>query len=68
MQMMLFSANQRDVTLKAEIQNQGDLDLIQCINGDERRFLQIILNFMSNALKFTDKGGSITLSIKILDI
>ena len=37
------------------------------IFGDERRFLQILSNFLSNSLKFTNPGGSVTVKLKILD-
>ncbi|GEM_PF-2493257 len=40
-----------------------DKSIPKNIYGDELRFSQIIINFMSNALKFTEKG-SITLSAK----
>jgi len=32
------------------------------INGDKRAFNQILLNLLSNALKFTDRGGRVTVS------
>ena len=35
------------------------------ILGDERRYLQILLNFLSNSIKFTNEKGKILVNIKI---
>ena len=35
--------------------------------GDERRYLQILLNFVSNALKFSNEGGTITIRLKLIE-
>lgn len=35
-----------------------------CLWGDQHRILQVIINLVSNSLKFTPKGGSVTLRIK----
>lgn len=33
--------------------------------GDERRYLQIMLNFLTNAIKFSNKKGTIKVCVKI---
>ena len=33
--------------------------------GDEQRFAQVIANFLSNATKFTDENGKISLKVKV---
>ena len=38
------------------------------ICGDRRRYLQFLLNFISNSLKFTQEGGTIKVKIVILEI
>jgi len=35
------------------------------ILGDERRYLQILLNFLSNSIKFTREKGKILVNVKI---
>ena len=61
-------AAQRDITLTAVIDEQKHLGLVQSILGDEQRYQQILLNFLSNALKFSNKGGDVTVLIRVLDI
>jgi signal transduction histidine kinase len=65
--MLQFMASQNGIELKAVIDKRSHLNLIQSIIGDERRFLQMFLNFLSNALKFTDRGGCITIKVDVLD-
>ena len=35
------------------------------ILGDERRYLQILVNFLSNALKFSSKKSKICVQLKV---
>ena len=66
-QILNFSATERQVKLRAVVDQKHNLDLVNSIYGDKRRFVQTLLNFLSNALKFTDSDGVITVYLKVLD-
>ena len=46
---------------------ESDKAYLQLIYGDPHRYLQILLNFVSNAVKFTPEGGSITIQTVLKD-
>lgn len=53
------AARKKDLNLEG-LEVKTDL----CIRADDRRFTQILLNLMSNAIKFTPEGGSIGINVE----
>ncbi|HBG88368.1 MAG TPA: hybrid sensor histidine kinase/response regulator, partial [Marinilabiliaceae bacterium] len=54
-----FKANEKALEVNVDM----DKDIPQTITGDEGRLVQVLINLMGNAVKFTDKG-EVLLSIK----
>ena len=67
LQIILYSAHSRGLNLLVEIDNERNLDFFNEIYGDKRRYVQILLNFLSNAIKFTNDGGNIVISLRVVD-
>ncbi len=58
--LMSGHASQKGITLQQEIAP----DVPQYVSGDPTRLRQILLNFISNGIKFTDEG-SVTISLNV---
>lgn len=60
--LMRQEAEKADITLELSVARD-----IPIISSDRRKVEQIVFNFLSNALKFTPEGGTVTLSARVLD-
>ncbi len=60
---LLFEAQAVERKINLSFAKEGDIDLILC--GDYQRFKQVIINILSNALKFTESNGSVSYFSKI---
>ncbi|KIZ41849.1 MULTISPECIES: ATP-binding protein [Rhodopseudomonas] len=58
--LLALKARENDI----ELVTRAPEDLPQ-INGDPRAFRQIVLNLVSNAIKFTERGGTVTVSAAV---
>lgn len=66
-QIISYQATANNIELEAEIDDPKNMHILKHIYGDERRFLQILLNFLSNSLKFSMEGGKVKVRVNIMD-
>jgi len=59
---MQYRANENNIYLKETV----DESLPQFVIADSARLVQVLLNLVSNAIKFTEKGG-VTIDLKVLE-
>ncbi len=46
--------------------SESEAKYFAAVYGDESRIMQVIINFLSNSLKFSNKGSKIVLYLKML--
>jgi signal transduction histidine kinase len=49
------------------VYDEEHVGYFMAVAGDDNRYLQILLNFLSNALKFTPAHGTIKVEVRLVD-
>jgi len=60
-------SDKRKITLEAPNVSESEKPLFTAIYGDKHRFIQVIINFMSNSLKFSQSGSKICVNLKLVE-
>ena len=64
-QILLFQAKLKTIKLILDIGTPSDRTFLDRVYIDENRVRQVIINLISNALKFTLKNGKITIKLRV---
>mmetsp|Transcript_8088 Transcript_8088/g.6032 ORF Transcript_8088/g.6032 Transcript_8088/m.6032 type:complete len:104 (+) Transcript_8088:338-649(+) len=59
-----FLAQQKGITLR-HVCYEEDLSYFLQLYGDQSRYIQFLINFVSNSLKFTPKQGTVTIETEL---
>jgi len=59
-----FSAQSKKMTIQSNIKNSS---ILTSIRGDPNRLQQVILNLLTNSIKFTPEGGRIVVKLTTID-
>lgn len=62
---LLISAKAQEQELELVVDTEGIEHIV--VNGDKLRLNQVLLNLLSNAMKFTEKNKNVTLSVKVIN-
>jgi signal transduction histidine kinase len=63
---MSYQAENKNINLQLEFDTSNAF-VFQRLFGDRRRFGQVISNFVSNSLKFTNSEGFVKITLKVLE-
>ena len=53
--------------IEKPMQSDPEVRILENVNGDQGRFVSIIQNFLSNALKFTSEAGKIKVRTSLVE-
>ena len=62
-----FQAQQKNIKLRYDFDVES-AGYFMDISGDDNRYQQILLNFLSNSLKFTNIKGTVCIQLRLLDV
>ena len=65
--MVTHIAQKKNVSLKPPLTDPKEAQFYMQIYGDKNRFLQVIINFLSNSLKFSNNGSEIHLHLTLIE-
>jgi signal transduction histidine kinase len=67
MKTLEFLSQKKRINIKLDYEEKYQT-LLEGLYGDEKRYEQILINFLSNALKFTNEGGNVDIILNVMDV